>query len=251
MPVLYGLIGYPLTHSFSRKYFTGKFRNEHISGADYLLFEIREAGDFPSLFRKYPDLQGLNVTIPHKKAVIPLLDSVDEGARRVGAVNVIKKEKDGSLKGYNSDYTGFRRSLENWLGTDKTGAGALVLGTGGAASAVSVALEDLGLNYLMVSRNKKNDWLTYSDLAKNPVILQEHLLVINTTPAGTYPGVNECPDLPYENIGENHFLFDLVYNPEETLFMKKGLARGAKVKNGYEMLVLQAERAWEIWNQIT
>lgn len=249
MPVLYGLIGYPLTHSFSRKYFTEKFRKENIAGADYLLFEMKEAGDFPALFQNYPDLHGLNVTIPHKKAVLPFLRKVEEGARRVGAVNVIKKEKDGSLTGYNSDYIGFLQSLQNWLGENNTGAGALVLGTGGAASAVRVALEDLGVNFLMVSRSKKNGSITYSDLSKNPAILQEHLLVINTTPAGTFPEVNQCPDLPYEYLRENHFLFDLVYNPEETLFMKKGLTKGAKVKNGYEMLVLQAERAWEIWNQ--
>lgn len=249
MSALYGLIGYPLTHSFSRKYFTEKFLREGIPDTDYRLFEIPNAEEFPGLFEQFATLKGLNVTIPHKKAVLPLLQRVDSSAERVGAVNVIKKEADGSLTGYNSDYVGFLRSLRQWMGPALKDCKALVLGTGGAASAVKVALEDLDVRFQVVSRSKSAGMLTYRQLAENPEILNNHLLIVNTSPVGTYPKTDECPDLPYSHISANHFLYDLVYNPEETLFMKKGLEKGARVKNGYDMLVLQAEGAWEIWNQ--
>ncbi|MEQ9101244.1 MAG: shikimate dehydrogenase [Imperialibacter sp.] len=249
MSRLFGLIGFPLTHSFSKKYFTRKFLEEGINDTSYELFEMEAAAGFPSLFKENADLVGINVTIPHKKAVIPLLTRLDQSASRVGAVNVIRKEPDGSLTGFNSDYIGFLRSLQNWAGDEIVGAKALVLGTGGAASAVKVALEDLKIEFLQVSRSAGNGVITYEGLKKEPGIIEQRRLIINTTPLGTYPDIGKCPDIGFDQIGAGHLLYDLVYNPAETLFMKKGLQNGAKVKNGYDMLVLQAERAWEIWNQ--
>ncbi len=249
MTRLFGLIGYPLSHSFSKKYFSEKFSKEGIEGCSYELFEIPEVGMFPELFQIHPNLKGINVTIPYKREVMPLLNRMDQSAMRVGAVNVVKKESDGSLTGFNSDYIGFLRSLENWAGTQLSGQKALVLGTGGAAAAVVVALEDLGVDFLVVSRQPGDKTITYDQLRTDESVLKERKLIINTTPVGTYPQANECPDIPYKNLTDSHFLYDLVYNPAETLFMKKGAQKGAKVKNGYNMLVLQAERAWEIWNQ--
>ncbi|WOK05753.1 shikimate dehydrogenase [Imperialibacter roseus] len=249
MPRLFGLIGFPLTHSFSRKYFSEKFLREGISDASYELYEMETAASFPALFAENPNLVGINVTIPHKKAVIPLLNKLDQSASRVGAVNVIRKERDGQLTGFNSDYIGFLRSLQSWAGDAIVGAKALVLGTGGAASAVRVALEDLKIEFLQVSRSAGNGVITYGDLKNDPTILESRKLIINTTPLGTYPDTGKCPEIDFERIGSGHLFYDLVYNPAETLFMKKGQEHGAKVKNGYDMLVLQAERAWEIWNQ--
>jgi shikimate dehydrogenase len=249
MSRLFGLIGFPLTHSFSKKYFSEKFLKEGISDASYELFEMEAAAGFPALFAEYPNLGGINVTIPHKKAVIPLLNKLDQSASRVGAVNVIRKERDGQLTGFNSDYIGFLRSLQSWAGEEIVGAKALVLGTGGAASAIKVALEDLKIEFLQVSRSSGNGVITYRDLKNEPAIIEQRRLIINTTPLGTYPDIGKCPEIDYERIGSGHLLYDLVYNPAETLFMKKGQEHGAKVKNGHDMLVLQAERAWEIWNQ--
>jgi shikimate dehydrogenase len=249
MSRLFGLIGFPLTHSFSKKYFSEKFLREGISDASYELFEMEAAAGFPALFAEYPNLGGINVTIPHKKAVIPLLNKLDQSASRVGAVNVIRKERDGQLTGFNSDYIGFLRSLQSWAGDAIVGAKALVLGTGGAASAIKVALEDLKIEFVQVSRSAGNGVITYGDLKNEPAIIEQRRLIINTTPLGTYPDIGKCPEIDYERIGSGHLLYDLVYNPAETLFMKKGQEHGAKVKNGYDMLVLQAERAWEIWNQ--
>ncbi|WP_339790826.1 MAG: shikimate dehydrogenase [Imperialibacter sp.] len=249
MPRLFGLIGFPLTHSFSKRYFTEKFLKEGVSDASYELFEMEAAAGFPALFAENPNLVGINVTIPHKKAVISLLNKLDQSASRVGAVNVIRKERDGQLTGFNSDYIGFLRSLQSWAGDAIVGSKALVLGTGGAASAVKVALEDLKIEFLQVSRSAGNGVITYGDLKNDPTILESRKLIINTTPLGTYPDIGKCPDVDFGRIGSGHLLYDLVYNPAETLFMKKGQEHGAKVKNGYDMLVLQAERAWEIWNQ--
>jgi shikimate dehydrogenase len=249
MSRLFGLIGFPLTHSFSKRYFTEKFLKEGISDASYELFEMEAADGLPNLFKEYSDLIGINVTIPHKKAVIPLLTKLDQSASRVGAVNVIRKAQDGSLTGFNSDYIGFLRSLQSWAGDAIVGAKALVLGTGGAASAVKVALEDLEVEFLQVSRSAGEGVITYEDLKNEPQIIEQRKLIINTTPLGTYPNIEKCPDIDFAQIGSSHLLYDLVYNPAETLFMRKGLGNGAKVKNGYDMLVLQAERAWEIWNQ--
>jgi shikimate dehydrogenase len=244
---LFGLIGYPLTHSFSKKYFSEKFKQENIHDADYELFEIDNINLFPEIIKSNPSICGLNVTIPYKEAVIPFLDALDAPVKDIYAVNVIKVEKDGSLKGYNSDYHGFRDSLLKFIDAKKD-LRALVLGTGGASKAILAALKDLTIPYLLVSRNSapEKNIIAYTDLDKE--ILSTHKLIINTTPLGMYPNTDTAPEIPYEHIGENHFLFDLVYNPIETSFMKRGLEKGAKTKNGLEMLYLQAEKAWEIWN---
>lgn len=246
----YGLIGYPLTHSFSQRYFTGKFAREGITDSRYDLFELPNIADLPAVLQT-PDLRGLNVTIPHKQAVLPYLDRLDASAEKVGAVNVIRIETDGSRTGYNSDYYGFRRSLEDWLAqnsTQLTGGTlrALVLGTGGASKAVVAALTDMGIPYRYVSRQKTEQAVSYDEAAS---LLATHHLIVNCSPVGTYPNVDDAPDLPYEQLTDRHFLYDLVYNPAETRFMQLGRERGACVQNGYQMLVLQAEKAWEIWQK--
>ncbi len=243
----YGLIGYPLEHSFSQKYFTEKFEKEGIN-ARYLNFPISSMDDFPELFTHHPYLAGLNVTIPYKEQVFRFLDEVDPVAEKIGAVNVIKITWDNlnyTLKGYNSDITGFKKSIFPLLTIDHKKA--LVLGTGGASKAVVAALEQLNIDFRFVSRTPKDDnTLTYEQL--NADIISEHKLIINTTPLGMYPKTDSCPDIPYEALTQEHLLYDLVYNPEETLFLKKGKEKGAKTKNGLEMLHLQAEEAWRIWN---
>ena len=239
----FGLIGRTLKHSFSKKYFTDKFGKEGITNSQYELFELSTIDEFPDLIQKKPDLVGLNVTIPYKKEVIPFLDQLDENAAALQAVNTIKITKTG-LKGFNTDYVGFKQSLENWSLYNVT---ALILGTGGASNAVKKVLEDINIQFQMVSRSEGND-LTYEQLSNHPELVQENRLIINTTPLGTFPDVEESPRLPYNQLGQNHFLFDLVYNPEVTRFMQHGIKAGATVQNGYDMLVGQAEAAWKIWN---
>ena len=241
----FGLIGFPLTHSFSRKYFTRKFQDESISDAVYELYELPDLTKLPELIAQNPELKGLSVTIPHKQNVIPLLDELDEAAAKIGAVNTINISG-GKLKGFNTDVIGFRDSLQNFLPSNFS-SNALILGTGGASKAVRAALEELQIPYQFVSRSAQTSDLTYKDLTAE--IIGNHQLIINTTPLGTFPEVATCPEIPYAFLTPQHYLFDLVYNPEETLFMKKGRAKGAKTKNGYEMLVLQAEAAWQIWNR--
>lgn len=244
---LYGLIGFPLTHSFSKRYFTEKFERENIANHQYELFEIKEATLLTDVLQQNPNICGVNVTIPHKQAVMPLLQSLDESARFVGAVNVIKVGKDGSLKGYNSDYYGFMESLKKFMPADKlANAKALILGTGGAAKAVEATMRKLNIPFKYVSRQANGDTLGYEQLTKE--LLNQYTLIINATPLGTFPKTDACPDIPYEALSANHYLFDLVYNPEKTLFMQKGELHGAQTKNGLEMLHLQAEKAWEIWN---
>lgn len=244
----FGLIGYPLSHSFSKKYFSEKFVREGIKDSSYELYPIEEAKDFLELFKVHPHLQGLNVTIPHKQAVIPFLDKLDPAsAARIGAVNVIKKEKDGTLIGYNSDYYGFKNSLIQFLGNKIGGIkDALILGKGGAALAVQAALTDLNIAYTYVSRNPTASDLSYENLDTN--IMDKHRLVINTTPLGMHPNTQECAPIPYSMLTKSHFVYDLVYNPELTQFMKLAIQEGAQAKNGLDMLILQAEKAWEIWN---
>lgn len=245
---LFGLIGYPLTHSFSKRYFTEKFEREGIADCRYELFELPDIQELLSVLTQNPTLKGLNVTIPHKLAVIPFLEALDASAQKVGAVNVIKIQPDGSLKGYNSDYYGFKQSIESWLPAQaRQNLRALLLGDGGATKAVKAALTDIGIAYQTVSRQAVNGKLTYADL--NEEIMATHHLIINCSPVGTYPQVNACPDIPYQLLTPNHFLYDLVYNPDETLFMQKGALQGATTHNGLRMLELQAEKAWEIWNQ--
>ncbi|WP_026135474.1 shikimate dehydrogenase family protein [Nafulsella turpanensis] len=244
---LFGLIGYPLGHSFSKKYFSEKFNREDIADARYELFELPEIAGFKSLVDCLPELEGLNVTIPHKQAVIPYLDVLEESAKKVGAVNVIRLQN-GRLTGYNSDYFGFKRSLEQWLPKSRRELQALVLGTGGASKAVSAALKDLNIPFQLVSRTAGPQLLSYQALKAQPELLKEHQLIINTTPLGTAPHTEEAPPLDYQLLTHQHFLYDLVYNPAKTRFMQLGEAQGAQVKNGLEMLQLQAEKAWEIWN---
>ncbi len=241
----FGLIGYPLSHSFSKKYFTEKFDKESIPNCEFELYEIPQIGDFEKVLVENPELEGMSVTIPYKQDVIPFLDELDLACAEIGAVNCIQI-RNGYRKGFNTDYIGFKESLKNWLGPEIPKA--LVLGTGGASKAVKVALRDLGVDFLSVSRSPVENQITYADLKNNPSFLQSFPLVINTTPLGTFPKTEEMPDIPVEMMNENHRVYDLVYNPAETTLMKACLSRGGKAKNGMDMLVLQAEAAWTIWN---
>lgn len=247
-PDLYGLIGYPLGHSFSARFFTEKFAAEGID-AVYRNFELPDAAQLQSVVANHPELRGLNVTIPHKQAVLPYLDELSKEAAAIGAVNVIRIGRDIKgqpyLKGYNSDVIGFTRSLQPLL--RPCHRKALVLGTGGASKAVVYGLQSLGITPVYVSRTPRPDGLTYADL--NREVMAEHLVVINCTPVGMFPHVDECPDLPYEWLGPDHLLYDLVYNPETTLFLQKGKTQGAAVKNGLEMLHLQALASWDFWQE--
>jgi shikimate dehydrogenase len=242
-----GLIGYPLSHSFSVKYFAGKFEREGISGFEYRNYPIQSVEELLPLIREREDLVGLNVTIPHKEKVMSLLDEIDPEAAQIGAVNTIRITRNAGmirLKGYNTDAYGFRESLLSLLGSGHRYA--LVLGTGGASKAVTHVLEQLGIRYQYVSRNPAGDQLHYLDLCY--AVIKKHTLIINTTPLGTYPDTSSFPDIPYDLVTPGHVLYDLVYNPPETEFLRLGRQKGAKVKNGHEMLILQAERSWEIWN---
>ena len=241
----FGLIGFPLGHSFSKKYFTDKFQNEGID-AQYDLFELKDISEFEQL-NTNENLCGLNVTIPYKEQVIKYLDEVDEVAAQIGAVNVIKFLRDSGslvLKGYNSDAIGFEKSLLPFIKPYHTKA--LVLGTGGASKAIFYSLIKMGIEPTYVSRTAKEHALTYQDLTKE--IIEDYLVIVNASPAGTFPHVDECPDIPYQFLTDKHVVFDAVYNPAETLFLKKAWANGAAGLNGAEMLVGQAEEAWRIWN---
>ncbi len=242
----YGLIGYPLGHSFSRQYFTEKFAAGGLHNHIYENFELEDIWQLPALLEEHPDLCGLNVTIPHKETVVPYLDWLEDSASRVGAVNTIKISR-GRLSGYNTDYYGFRQSLLNWLPGEPATYKALILGSGGAARAVAAVLEELGIVYLIVSRKQQSGQLVYDDLPANKILTHTPLL-INTTPLGMYPHTDTYPDIPYHHLTPEHFVYDLVYNPEETLLLQKARERGAATKNGLEMLHLQADRAWEIWS---
>lgn len=241
MPALYGIIGYPLAHSFSPAYFKKKFVEHHID-AVYEAFTLEHIDEFPTLLLKYPDISGLNVTIPHKEAVIEYLDELDSVAAEIGAVNCIVF-KNGKKKGYNTDIIGFERSLIPLLQPQHTHA--LILGTGGSSKAVAYVLKQLGIMYQFVSRTKQGDCLTYEELTTG--VIEQNKLIINTTSQGMYPNVDSAPALPYEAITSQHLLYDLIYNPEETVFLLKGIERGAATKNGFEMLQLQAEASWDIW----
>jgi shikimate dehydrogenase len=241
MTLQYGLIGYPLSHSFSPGYFNAKFEHESID-AIYKAYAIEEIAAFEILTASI-DFAGINVTIPYKQSVIPYLDELDPQAAAIGAVNTIRFI-DGKKIGYNTDYIGFRQSLESFIVLDQI-KGALVLGTGGAARTVWYTMEQLDIPYLKVSRDPKLG-LTYDQVSHHHI--HKYNLIINTTPIGMYPYVDEKPHLSYEAINDHNFLYDLVYNPEKTLFLSEGLQRGASVKNGSDMLILQAEAAYQIWN---
>lgn len=242
MPAQYGLIGYPLSHSFSPAYFAAKFAQQGID-AVYDLYPLEDVKELHALVQNTPGLKGLNVTIPYKESVIPLLDELDADAKAIGAVNCIKIEN-GKTTGYNTDAIGFEESLKPLLRPQHSHA--LVLGTGGASLAVVTVLKKLGINWRYVSRAKQDGSYTYDEL--NADILSQYKLIINTTPLGMSPNTDTCPALPYEAIGRDHLLYDLVYNPAETLFLSKGKPQGAAIKNGLEMLELQADASWRIWN---
>lgn len=242
----YGLIGYPLGHSFSINYFNQKFADEGIN-AKYLNFEIPTIDALAEVLDSNPELKGLNVTIPYKQKVMDFLDQISPEARAIGAVNVIRVTHVGNdiqLKGFNSDVIGFTQSIEPML--EKYHKKALILGTGGASKAINFGLKSLGLETVYVSRYRRPETICYEDIT--PDVVHEYNVIVNCTPIGMYPNTEECPDLPYEALDEYNILYDLIYNPDETLFMKRGEERGASVKNGLEMLLLQAFASWEFWN---
>ncbi|NDP20646.1 MAG: shikimate dehydrogenase [Paludibacter sp.] len=242
----FGLIGLPLTHSFSKKFFTEKFSNENID-AQYDLYEIPCIDTFPKIL-KNASLCGINVTIPYKEQVIKYMNELDETAAQIGAVNVIKFIRSMDkliLKGYNSDAIGFENSIKPFL--QPFHQKALILGTGGASKAIQYTLNKLGISTTFVTRSSKPGMLTYKQL--NEEVLSDNLLIVNASPVGTFPHAEECPDIPYQFLTNRHFLYDLVYNPAETLFMKKGKEYGAQILNGESMLIGQAEAAWKIWNE--
>ena len=248
---LFGLIGYPLSHSFSKGYFAKKFENEGTNNCFYDAFPLENIDLLPQLITTNPNLVGLNVTIPYKQAVIPFLDELEDSAAAIGAVNTIKIQG-GKLIGYNTDVYGFEQSLMPIINNkfpisadSKQTLKSLVLGTGGAAKAVFYILQKNNLHPTYVSRTKKDRQFTYTDLDKN--IIDNHQIIINTTPLGMSPNTETCPDLPYHFLNDNHVLYDLVYNPAVTLFLEKGEERGSTIKNGLDMLHLQAEKAWDIW----
>lgn len=240
---VYGLLGKTLKHSFSKTYFTKKFSDLHIDDCVYENFELGSIQEFPGLLKTNSAIAGLNVTIPYKEDVIPFLHFQNEIVSEIKACNCIKIVG-GNLHGYNTDVIGFKQSLEKHLKPQHTKA--LILGTGGAAKAVRYALKELGIKYKNVSRAKAIDTITYREVDQETI--EKHSLIINTSPLGMYPNMTEAPPLPYEKITPNHLLFDLIYNPEKTVFLKKGEEKGATICNGSEMLILQAEESWRIWN---
>lgn len=243
----YGLIGYPLGHSFSISYFNQKFADEGID-AVYENFEIASIDLLPEVLDMNPNLKGLNVTIPYKQKVMQFLDNISPEARAIGAVNVIKVKHEGKntkLIGYNSDVIGFTKSIEPML--ERFHKKALILGTGGASKAIDYGLKSLGLETVFVSRYERPDTIQYEKIT--PEVVQEYNVIVNCTPLGMYPHTDECPLLPYEAMDNRTILYDLIYNPDETLFMKRGAAKGANVKNGLEMLLLQAFASWEFWHE--
>ena len=244
----YGLIGYPLGHSFSISYFNQRFQDEGIN-AVYENYEIPTIESLDEVLNLNPELKGLNVTIPYKEKVIPYLDSISPEARAIGAVNVIKVSHEGKnvkLKGYNSDVIGFTKSIEPMI-EKKWHKKALILGTGGASKAINYGLRNLGLETVFVSRYERPDTIQYQNIT--PDVIREYNVIVNCTPLGMYPNTEECPQLPYEAMDSHTILYDLIYNPDETLFMKRGAKYGAQTKNGLEMLLLQAFASWEFWNE--
>jgi len=241
---LFGLIGYPLTHSFSKKYFTEKFEKEGLTDCRYELFPLQSIHELKNLLLQNPGIEGLNVTIPYKQLVLPYLDSLAGIPGGLRACNCIRFEK-GRLVGYNTDWTGFQKSIAPLL--EPHHQKALILGNGGATAAVVYALKELGIRAAVVSRViHEGSSFTYSGIGRKE--MEEHTLIINTTPLGLYPNVDTCPEIPYAFITRRHLLYDLVYNPVKSLFLKKGEEQGAHIKNGEEMLVVQAEESWKIWN---
>ncbi|MBT1705742.1 shikimate dehydrogenase family protein [Chryseosolibacter indicus] len=246
MEKVFGLIGQTVSHSFSKAYFDEKFFREGLRDYHYELFPLNNIKEIETLIKETKGLTGLNVTLPYKEQVIQFLDEVDPVAKKIGAVNVIKF-KDGKRKGFNTDSDAFYETLEKWLPKEKTFKG-LVLGSGGSSKAVQEALKKLKIEYKIVSREKSTGNITYQDLEKNPKIIAESLLLINTTPLGMHPNTDTMPPITYDMIGADHYVYDLIYNPARTLFLQKAEMRGALIKNGLEMLHVQAEKSWNIWN---
>ena len=241
----FGLLGKDISYSFSRKYFSEKFEKLGLTDYKYDNFDIPEIEEFPFLlYHREDEYRGINVTIPYKEAVMRYLDDIDEDAKKIGAVNTIKITDENKLVGYNTDYYGFQKSIEPFI--KEHHKNALILGTGGASKAIAYALKKMNIDYKFVSRKVDENMFLYSVL--NEEILQKHTLIINCTPIGTHPNIDECPNIPFQFITNKHLFFDLIYNPEETKFLSEAKKRGAAVKNGFEMLELQAEKSWEIWN---
>lgn len=243
---LYALVGKNISYSFSRGYFTEKFEKLDLKNHEYINFDIQSIHELPQKIKENKkQLKGMNVTIPYKLDVFNFLDRIDKKALKVGAVNTIKITKKGRLKGYNTDVYGFKKSLKPLL--KKHHKKALILGTGGASKAVAYVLESLGVKYKYVSRTPEGKkQISYQDIDKE--LIESHYVIINCTPLGTHPSIENCPDIPYEFLSDKHLLYDLIYNPSETTFLRRGKEQGATIKNGLEMLELQAEKAWKIWN---
>jgi shikimate dehydrogenase len=241
----FGLIGKNISYSFSKTYFSKKFEELDLTNCCYENFDLETLDSFLAIINNNPNLQGLNVTIPYKETIIPYLDCISKKATIIGAVNTIRFTKKGTLKGYNTDYFGFKKALEPLL--ESHHKSALILGTGGASKAVAFALKQLGIAFTFVSREATEDTIGYN--AINAATFDDYQIIINCTPLGTSPNVTVCPTLPYAAFTSKHLAFDLIYNPEETLFLKKAKENGAVIKNGMEMLVFQAENAWNIWNK--
>ncbi len=239
----FGLVGKNIGYSFSKGYFTEKFQKLNLIDYSYDNLDFQSIEEFPEYIKENPSLSGINVTIPYKEAVIPYLDKLSKKAAEIGAVNTIKITKSGKLKGFNTDYLGFKKSLQPLLNSNHKKA--LILGTGGASKAVAFALGKLGISYKYVSRNADGETFGYNQMNENT--FKEFQIIVNCTPVGTSPNTNLCPDIPYEYFSKNHIAFDLIYNPSETLFLKKAKEQGAIIKNGLEMLTIQAEKAWDIW----
>ncbi|MDT0559500.1 shikimate dehydrogenase [Ichthyenterobacterium sp. W332] len=241
-----GLLGKNISYSFSRAYFAEKFELENLPFV-YENYDLKSLKKFDKVLKKETLLKGLNVTIPYKEDIIPYLDKISKTAKKIGAVNTIKFTKSGKLKGYNTDWYGFKKSLKPYLKTAHKKA--LILGTGGASKAIAFALKDLNISYSFVSReSSKNTDYTYADL--NETIIKTHHIIINCTPLGTHPNINSCPDIPYDYLTKDHLIYDLIYNPEQTKFLQCAELKGATTINGLKMLELQAERSWKIWNLV-
>lgn len=243
---IYGLIGYPLSHSFSKQWFGNLFGREGLTELRYENFPLADISELPELLRTVPNLAGFNVTAPHKESVISYLDDIDHTALAIGAVNCVTLSN-GILKGYNVDWIGFSRSLTAFIGSNRPKA--IILGTGGAAKAAAYALSQLGIDYLLVSRDAAGKERTISYAELSPTIIASHKLIVNATPLGTFPDIEKMPAIPYEFLSEEHFLYDMVYNPTETAFMRNGAAHGGQVTNGISMLEIQAEESWELFRQ--
>ncbi|MEE9364869.1 MAG: shikimate dehydrogenase [Cellulophaga sp.] len=239
----YGLVGKNISYSFSKTYFTEKFLDNNLDQCSYQNFDLQDIQEFQNLAKNTKDLKGVNITTPYKESVIPFLDTLEKNAAKIGAINTVKFTSNG-LIGYNTDVYGFQKSIEPFLNKHHTKA--LILGTGGASKAVAFVFNELKIDFKYVSRTPKKDGLMYDDL--NKTILSEYAIIVNCTPLGTFPNIENKPTIPYEHIETQHLLFDLIYNPEKTAFLKEGENRGATIVNGLRMLQLQAEKAWEIWN---